>query len=271
MKREVARRIFAEEYNISNHYIKGETKKSPNYLVSPTGAKCNRVFIIGVLTEVEKINEDMIKAKLSDPTGMFTIYAGNYQEKEKDFLIENEPPFFAAVTGKTNVFESDKGNIFTSIRPEKINEVKEDIRDDWLINTAKKTVYRIKKLKEAKKSGFTGEELTEYLKSKNVRKDLVEGIKIALENYEIDFEKYNEIIKEALGAYTTLKKDQKKPKDVVKKIIKRIDEGKGVSYSKVIEKASKRGFEENIIEKAVNDLMEEGKCYEPEIGKLKLV
>lgn len=271
MKREIAWRIFAKEFNQSKYSFKSSGERSPNYVVTPTGAKCNRLFSVGVLTEVEKISENVVRAKLSDPTDMFTLYAGNFQEKPRDYLIKNEAPYIAAVTGKAKTFEGDNNKIFTSIRPERIDEVNQQARNNWLITTAKRTLERIKSLEIALESGFTGEELIEYLKTKNVRQALAEGISIALEEYEIDAEENKDIVKEALSTFTGIETEGKDPKKAVKKAISELDRGKGVNYSRVIEKSSEMGFEEQEIEEAVNELMEEGKCYEPKLGKLKLI
>ncbi|PTD93779.1 hypothetical protein C9439_06950 [archaeon SCG-AAA382B04] len=271
MKREIAWRIFAKEYNLANYSIVSEEKRSPNYVITPTGARCNRLFAVGVITEIEEINQDVAKAKLSDPTGMFTIYAGNFQEEQRDFLLQIDPPYFASVVGKAKAFEGDDGRVFTSIRPEKIEEADQDIRNNWTINTAKRTVERIKALEMSIESGFTGEELIEYLKKEKIRPDLAKGISLAIKNYEIDIDQYKEIIKEALGNYTEIEEEENNPKIAVKKSMKELDKGQGVNYSEIIDKATEMGYNEKEIEKAVNELMEEGKCYEPKLGKLKLV
>jgi RPA family protein len=50
--REVAHRLFAAEFRESNLQVKeGSDQYSPQYLIIPTGAKVNRVFIVGTLTE----------------------------------------------------------------------------------------------------------------------------------------------------------------------------------------------------------------------------
>ena len=58
MKREPAWRIFAGEYNDSTVEIKGSGEKTPSYVVTPLGCKVNRLFAIGVLTDVENVSED---------------------------------------------------------------------------------------------------------------------------------------------------------------------------------------------------------------------
>jgi len=51
-QREVARRLYAKELNESTLvYKEHEDTYAPQYLLTPTGAKCNRVFVVGALTE----------------------------------------------------------------------------------------------------------------------------------------------------------------------------------------------------------------------------
>ena len=64
MKRQPARRIFAGEYNDSTVEIKGSGEKTPSYVVTPLGCKVNRLFAIGVLTDVENISEPEFHNKI---------------------------------------------------------------------------------------------------------------------------------------------------------------------------------------------------------------
>ncbi|MFB6177809.1 MAG: DNA-binding protein, partial [Halobaculum sp.] len=50
--REVARRVFAAEFNDGSHSFKeSEDERAPLYLLLPTGERANRVFLVGTLTE----------------------------------------------------------------------------------------------------------------------------------------------------------------------------------------------------------------------------
>ena len=88
------------------------------------------LFIIGVLTDVEKISEEgeLIRAHISDPTGVFTLYSGQYQKDVTDTLSKIEVPAFVAVIGKARTYSPEEGTIYVSIRPEKIMEVNADIQ-----------------------------------------------------------------------------------------------------------------------------------------------
>src|SRR5213593_3675109 len=69
--REVAWRLFASEYNDTTLEMDGGGERAPSYVVTPLGAKVNRVFVVGVITDVENVGTDiqpMWRARVSDPT-----------------------------------------------------------------------------------------------------------------------------------------------------------------------------------------------------------
>ncbi|HEX3013660.1 MAG TPA: hypothetical protein VHO92_05255 [Methanobacterium sp.] len=52
------------------------------------------------------------RGRISDPTGSFTIYAGQYHPEAAQFLSNCELPVFVAVVGKTSTYTTDDGNGF---------------------------------------------------------------------------------------------------------------------------------------------------------------
>jgi RPA family protein len=198
MKRETAWRVFAGEYNDSSVEIKGDEEMSPLYVVTPLGAKVNRLFIIGVLTDVENVSEqgELVRAHISDPTGVFTLYSGQYQQDVTDALSNIEVPAFVAVIGKTRTYRPEEGAMYVSVRPEKIMEVNAPTRDRWILETCKNTKDRVEAIIEATK--MTEKNIYE-LKKLGYSSELSEGIITALERYEnIDLDKYVTLIHESL-------------------------------------------------------------------------
>ena len=66
--REVAYRVFAAEFEDSTiSHSESDEERAPNYVITPTGARANRLFVVGVLTEVEQVNEDMLRGRVVDP------------------------------------------------------------------------------------------------------------------------------------------------------------------------------------------------------------
>jgi len=183
--REVAHRLFATEFDDATfQYSEGDEERAPNYVVTPTGARVNRLFFVGVLTEVERVNDDVVRARVVDPTGAFVIYAGQYQPDELAVLERTEPPAFVAVTGKARTFEPDDADrIYTSVRPESINEVDEGTRDRWVVQAAEHTLDRIATMATAATLDLAGEDLATALRERGVDESLAAGIPLALDQY----------------------------------------------------------------------------------------
>ena len=310
MKRETAWRIFAGEYNDSKIEIKGEGEMTPSYIITPLGAKVNRVFIIGVLTDVENVSEDgnLVRAHISDPTGVFTLYSGSYQKDITDSLANIEVPTFIAVIGKVRTYSPEEGTMFVSIRPEKIMEVSADIRDKWIIETCKNTKSRIEALVEAMQMNQSSEF---DLKKLGFSRELSEGIVVALKNYQdIDLNKYISLIQESLQylrpnadtnqqiikdkdehiektSENVVEKKQETSTDQTKKedttedtksadtekkvldIIKEVEGEDGALWDAITDKCEKENINKELVEEALTSLMDKGLIYEPVLGTIK--
>lgn len=147
--REVAHRIFAAEFKESNLQVKeGSDQYSPQYLITPTGAKVNRVFIVGTLTEKEDVGSEaeFWRGRIVDPTGAFFVTAGQYQPEAAQVLAKTTPPEFVAVIGKPSTYTTKEGNVLTSIRAESMHVVDADTRDRWVVDAAMHTTKRLEKL-----------------------------------------------------------------------------------------------------------------------------
>ncbi|MWG34576.1 RPA family protein [Halomarina oriensis] len=144
--REVARRVFATEFNDAQYTFKeSDEERAPVYALLPTGERANRVFVVGTLTETEDVGSDSEywQGRVVDPSGTFFMYAGQYQPEAASFLREAEPPVYVAVAGKPRTFETDDGEINVSLRPESVTAVDADTRDRWVVETATRTLERI--------------------------------------------------------------------------------------------------------------------------------
>ena len=184
--REIARRLFAAEFDDATlSYSESDEERAPNYVVTPTGARVNRLFAVGVLTEVEEVNEDSLRGRVVDPTGAFVTYAGQYQPDEHAFLSRASPPTFVALSGKARTFEpEDSDRVFTSVRPESINEVDADTRDRWVVSAAERTLHRIAVFAVGLDSDLRGDDLHAALADAGVDASLAAGVPKAIEHYD---------------------------------------------------------------------------------------
>jgi len=310
MRREPAWRIFAAEYNDAALEIKGSGEKVPSYVVTPLGSKVNRVFITGVLTDVESVMEggEYLRAHVSDPTGVFTIYSGQYQQEATTTLQGIEVPAFVAVIGKARTYLPEEGTLYVSLRPELVREVNADARDRWIIETCLQTKQRISAVIEAMK--MTQPNVFD-LRKLGYSRELSEGIVAALKKYgSVDVHKYATLIRESLqyivpGAAEKFeevqteeklereehkkepKKEQRKPKKqhkepqeistedakdpetVVLETIKGLEGDDGAPWDSIVESCKDKGLDENTIEEALTSLMDKGFIFEPMLGTIK--
>jgi hypothetical protein len=184
-RREVAYRLFAAEFDDATlSYSESDEERAPNYVVTPTGARVNRLFAVGVLTEVERVNEDVLRARIADPTGAFVTYAGQYQPEAMATLDRTEPPAFVSITGKARTFSpEDSDRVFTSVRPEAVNAVDAGTRDRWVVTAAEATLRRVARCAEALAADERGEALRVRLLEAGAPEDLAAGVPLALDHY----------------------------------------------------------------------------------------
>jgi len=184
-RREVAYRLFAAEFDDADFsYSESDEERAPNYVVSPTGGRVNRLFVVGVLTEVENASDDVLRARVVDPTGAFVVYAGQYQPEAQAFFDQAQPPMFVAVTGKARTFQPDDSDVtYTSIRPENVNEVDAETRDRWTLGTARQTLDRVRTMAGALSRAERGDELRAALEAEGVDTGLAAGIPLAIDHY----------------------------------------------------------------------------------------
>lgn len=281
MRREPAWRVFANEYNSSSAVIRGSGERSPSYVITPLGAKVNRLFVVGVLTDVESLagENELIRAHVSDPTGVYTLYSGQFQPEVTATLLNVDTPSFIAFVGKVRIFEPEEGILYLSVRPESVYEVNSSARDRWILETCRNTWERINAMREALSlSKASVYDLTKL----GYSRDLAEGVIKAVEFYKnIDLNKYLDILEEALSYL--IPEEKEVPKEVEEKderemdeientvleVIKEIEGDKGAQWDNIIEKCSQMGIDRDVVEEAISSLLDKGLIYEPVLGTIK--
>ncbi len=159
--RQPALRLFAAELAESKQtiieHVEGRDFDS-RYQLTPTGVKVKRVLMMGVLVEIDNVESsgDYLRGRIVDPTGAFTVYAGQYQPEALRALSSFTMPCFVAVVGKINAYRPDEKTTIVSIRPETIVEVDAKTRDYWVKETVYKTLERVERsqLPEAEKEKY---------------------------------------------------------------------------------------------------------------------
>jgi hypothetical protein len=306
--REVAWRVFAEEYNSSVMEHSGEGEKPVSYIVTPLGAKINRMLVVGVVTDIEDVGEEgkqRYRARITDPTGTFYVSAGEYQPSAAMSLSKMSPPAFAAVVGKSRAYSPEEGVKYMSIRPERIREVDAETRDYWVVETARSTMLRI----DAVEDGLEMSQPTvAELMKLGYPENLADGVVRAIEYYkDIDLDRFRNTVRDALRSIfpetegrprrkaeepsakrlkPSPKKEEAETKedelhevgvgadeeDVVMKIIESLESGaKGAHWDKIVETAKAKKIDKVRLEEIVASLLDKGEIYEPELGMMKRI
>ncbi len=299
MKREHAWRVFAMEYNDSMIAMKGEEKMAPSYVLTPLGGKVNRLFFVGVLTDVEVMSEDgsFVRAHVSDPTGVFTLFSGQFQPEMTEKLQSFDVPSFVAVTGKSRSYQPEDGDaMYASVRPEEIVEVNASLRDQWILETIIHTKDRIEAVKEASSMDTV---TMDALLDVGFYKPIAEGVSIASDRYDrLLVEKYVQMLQDAVdyvsmgeqAEATTTKLEgpssesssDKEPKmptavdeqdeeaeEIVLNVIKSQEGEDGISWDEITKRCEKEGLDDARVDETLNSLMDKGLIYEPVLGTIK--
>jgi RPA family protein len=304
--REVAWRVFAEEYNSSLLEFTGEGEKPVSYIISPLGAKINRMMVVGVLTDIEDIGAEgkqRFRARVSDPTGTFYVSAGEYQPAAAAALSKMAAPAFAAVVGKSRAYSPEEGVKYLSIRPERVGEVDASARDYWILEAAKSTLHRI----NAVSDGLEMERpsVAELVKL-GYHENLADGVVRAIEYYkDIDLDRFRNMVRDALRSLLPEKAGAPAPKrtiappketpstqkeaaageeemhevvvggdeeDVVLKLIDSLStESKGAQWERIVDAAKAKKIDKVRLEEIIASLLDKGEIYEPELGMMKRI
>ena len=203
--REVARRVFAREFNdVSYVFKESDDEMAPNYALLPTGERANRVFVVGTLTETEDIGSDAEywRGRVVDPTGSFFVYAGQYQPDAASMLRDVETPTHVAVVGKPRTYEDDEGETYVSVRPESVIDLgeAEDAYRTWVLETAERTLERIQAFDAGEPGGDAAAAPNEYAA-------------MARDRYDLPVENYRRMVTEALESLEGAETGEPAPAD----------------------------------------------------------
>lgn len=307
--RETAWRVFAPELNASALEIKATEEKSPSYVVSPLGAKMNRVLIAGVLTEKENVggeDEPLWKGRIQDVSGSFYINVGRYQPEASATMADIEVPCFVAAVGRVRTYTGDNSDrVYVSVRPEHIVKVDEATRREWLLETAKDTWRRLKNVRtvlgmpDAKeedliKMGLTPAEASGLLfaldgygqmpDSSLYLKTIQGALRLLLPDKDVDFGFPEDLSDEpdeididmprsaSGGSGSGDDHNFGQIEDIILNMLEELDtDGKGAPRDELERRAEAEGISSIELEEISNILMDKGLVYEPNLKYLKRI
>jgi RPA family protein len=145
--RELAWRVSARELESSLEEERGTGERAAGYLLSPFGARMNRVVVAGTLSPAEPIGRDEAqtfwRARLSDPTGAVAITAGSFQPRAMAQLRATRESQPALVVGKVHLYRGRDGVAYVSVRAEGVRSVSENEERAVVADVVRHTLDRL--------------------------------------------------------------------------------------------------------------------------------
>jgi uncharacterized protein len=153
--REPAWRVSARELETSLEEERGTGERAAGYLLSPFGARMNRVILAGNLSPAEPIGREesqtFWRARLSDPTGAVAVTAGSFQPRAMAQLRAGRDSRPAIVVGKVHLYRGRDGVGYVSLRAEGVRTVGENDERALLADVVRQTLDRLDLLERIEK------------------------------------------------------------------------------------------------------------------------
>lgn len=301
--RETAWRVFSTELNSSTLEIKATEEKSPSYVISPLGAKINRVLVAGVMTEKENVgtpDDPRWRARIQDVNGSFYLSIGMYQPEALAAMADIETPCYVAAVGRVRAYTNPEQRTFINVRPEHIVVVDENIRNEWILETAKSTWRRLSNTKRALNAGnatvndlialgmtpFEAENIVYALDNYDQMPDssiylktIQNAIRMLLPENDVDFgfpedisDIPDEIDMEPNNSSQGNDMGNIQLEDMILNLLDELDtDGKGAPREELESRAEAEGINSIELEEITMSLMDKGLVYEPNLRYLKRI
>jgi uncharacterized protein len=154
-RREPAWRVTARELESALEEERGAGERPVSYLLSPFGARMNRVLLAGSLSPAEPVGRDepptFWRARLSDPTGAVAVTAGSFQPRAMAQLRVAREVRPAIVVGKVHLYRGRDQVAYISVRAEAVRSVAEHDERAVLAEIGRQTLDRLDLLERIEK------------------------------------------------------------------------------------------------------------------------
>lgn len=244
---EPAERVFAQEFSAARHTV---ASGDASYVVTPGGAWCRRIFIVGALTG-RRGSSDIMQARIADPTGTFQVTADWQSPDAVETLGYIEPPAFVAVTGRAALTGSGP-RAYATVDAEAVNVVDRTVRDLWVQKTAGATLDRLEALEKGGGDERTATVIGLYGTTDEDLKNMAGMVRTALESVcpgaavEIAPAAGRDLLLAALG-----------PGEIP------VDDAIALGV--------RSGLSAQEARRALEELLAAGECYQPTLGTIKLI
>lgn len=253
-------RVFAGEFSQSTLVIPSDDSGSPGWVVSPGGAFCRQIYLAGALTEVSE-SGGMLRCRVADPTGAFEIVSSGKNAPLVQ-AVENIPvPSFVAVSGSAQMYQKNS-RYYRSVRMEQVMVIDRAMRDQILLTTAEYSLCRLEHLRSALAGECTDEQM-----------------KKVISHYMPTVQSIGELARMVEGAVqSTRSQEPESPMPDIEgirlavcKFLQEVKGPRGISVEEILADLVLKGSRKEDVLSAIEALIVDDECYQPQKGYIKLL
>lgn len=236
----VAMRVRAADITHGRFFPGSREAMEAGYVITPLGEKVSRANVLGTVVD-RFVNENASYASITLDDGTDAVRAKAFGADVK-LLDAAKPGDAAVVIGKVKEYQGETYIAAESVRALKPGEANEEtLRKLELLDRLNDRKAAVESLRRAAATGVPEDELREYARRVGIDAD---ALAVVLEQKDEDY------------------------KPAVLQALERMDEGTGVDVMRLFETLQ---LPDAVVERAVDDLLEEGSIFEPTPGRFKAI
>jgi RPA family protein len=253
---EGAARVFAGDFSGSTLTVQDDEGHSAAFVVTPGAAKCRLVYLAGAVTEVTE-HGDMLRCRLADPTGAFNLVIGGRTSALAEQFRKIPVPSFVTVTGRAQMYRRND-TVDLSIRPDHVTVVDRGVRDQWTLATAEATLGRLEQLHIALQGRCADDHILTALRHYNLTTEKLYAL--------------SEMVACAVQSIQPQESIAPIPSDIrelVMQIMKGTSSPRGIAVEDILRQAGEQGIAQADVLSAIESLIVDDECYQPQKGFVK--
>ena len=253
---EGAVRVFAGEYGSSTLSIQDDDPQNPAWVVTPGGAWCRSMFLSGALTEVTE-SGDMVHTRMADPTGAFNLVIGGRNTPLAETFCNVPVPSFVTISGRAQMYLKN-GVANVTVRPDQIRIVDRQVRDQWVLVTAKSTLVRLTRINLAMTGSCADPRIL-----------------TAIRHYALTRDRLHELARLVECALQTISSSSRETscqpdiRTLVMGLMAAGDRPEGVAIEEILRVTMDHGVTKETVLAVIESLITADECYQPRKGFVK--
>ena len=252
-------RVFAGEFSRSTLSVPCGDSGSPLAVVTPGGAWCRLMYLAGVLTEVND-SGDMIRCRVADPTGAFDVVSGGRSTLIAETFRKIPVPSFVSLTGQAQIYQKNN-DLTLSVRPEYVRVIDRSTRDRITLGTAEATLGRLEQMFRALEGQCTDALVMRAYRHYAVTAAGLEDLLLMVEG----------AVRSTCPDGTNPPESRPDARALVLELMQAQSGPRGMAVEEIIGTASLRGIPQDAVLSAIESLIIEDECYQPQKGFVKLL